>query len=113
MKSLSLVAIHEQSPLSFEPDPVRLLLLRIHVCALAMHLAVFPLAYVGAAVRPLELAITVPFVIEVVALVDTTVRPSVLALAIHVVVLPLSHVLPAVEPFVCPLALHLVAGPAS
>lgn len=42
---------------------MRLLLLGVHVCALTMHFAVLPLAYVGTTIWPLKLAIAMPFVV--------------------------------------------------
>ena len=108
---LLLITIHEKRALPLEEDSVGLLFVCVGERAFAVHLAVLPLARVHAAVGPLEGAIAVPLVIQVVSLVYSAVRPSVLAATVHVARVPLSDVLPPIEPLVSSMALHLIVDP--
>ena len=79
-------------PLSLLPDAAPLIALRRDEDALAVLLAVFPLALVGATVWVGVNAVAVLFVVLVVAFVDAAVGPFVDALAVHVVVEPVALV---------------------
>lgn len=97
--------------LALVPDTPSLFALRRNEDALAMLLAVCPLALIGSAIRVRIDPITVLLVVEVVAFVLAAVCPFVNTLAMHVVVKPVALVGSLVIPGVLAVATDLILKP--
>ena len=108
-----MIAIHKKSALSFVPHTMGLLPVCISVCASSVHLSIFPQTIIQASIRPLESALPMPLVVEVISVVDPAIGPRILTMAIHVALVPLAHILTPVEPLICATALHLIIHPVS
>lgn len=78
------------------------------ISALAVHFAEAPAAFILSAIWPLEDAVALLVIVEVLTLVLATVRPSEDSVAMHFVVLPIAVELTAVFPRIGSFAVDVV-----
>ena len=102
------IAIVPAVPLTVAPFPILLNPLRRHIHALAVLLALHPVAFVRPAVGPDKFAVAVFTIVDILTHVLAAVSPGVHAVAVHFVVLPVALVLSPIAPHVNAFAMDII-----